>query len=732
MLLLRLALLPALLALALLPAAAPAAVPAGAEYTEEFIEPTRPGQEELHVDVLRPAGLPEGAKTPVIAIVSPYLGHADGGERAPSSRFDDFLEGAKVFERGYSVVLVDLRGSGGSSGCLDILGPGEQEDIRTAVEWAAAQPWSTGRVGMYGKSYDGNTGVVGAALRPQGLSAVVAQQVVGDRYSGSYSGGVRYLQSFAYPSVTYGASAEGGFTLQDDERYTLNSVGHSADCQPGLAGHYDRDPGTEFWRSRDFVAKGAGSTVPFLMTTGFLDANTNIGAKAIDFYNGLKGPKRLWLGWWDHVRGNDLEGDRLAMGRAGWFDEVVRFYDEHLKGMAPSVEDPLIAVQDSQGRWREEAAWPPQDARDFTAPLKPGVYEDDGRNLGSRDLAAGAGGGAVTSWAPYRTGAGVWTFSPPLPHTTHLAGIPRAEVDVAAIISNEPRGNVVVNLYDVDPEGRATMISRGARLVDEPGTPSRLALYPVEWTLAPGHRIGVLVSGSNAEAWLHESSQNAFRVDGGTVTLPVLERERLSDLPGDRAPRLEEYLERAPFAVEAATVDAATEPALVPPAQRPARPGEPAPEVDRRPPPAGDPAPPAESQRTGGGPAASGSGGSGSASSGGSAPSGATPAASTPRPAAGTPPATARRGRLTARLNVGRARTSRPAVAGRAPTGTRVRVELVRKGKVIARRTTVARRGAYRVRFKIRGSRSRLVARVSALVGGRELRAAAFAQRRRR
>ena len=40
---------------------------------------------------------------------------------------------------------VDLRGFGGSSGCLDWAGPGEQADVKAAVEWAASQPWSTGQ-----------------------------------------------------------------------------------------------------------------------------------------------------------------------------------------------------------------------------------------------------------------------------------------------------------------------------------------------------------------------------------------------------------------------------------------------------------------------------------------------------------------------------------------------------------------------------------------------------------
>ena len=62
-----------------------------------------------------------------------------------------------------------------------------------------------------------------------------------------------------------------------------------------------------------------------------------------DFFEALDGPKRMWIGWWDHVRGNDMAGDRLAMGRAGFFDEVMRFYDEHLKGQrTPGKPAPVV------------------------------------------------------------------------------------------------------------------------------------------------------------------------------------------------------------------------------------------------------------------------------------------------------------------------------------------------------------------------------------------------------
>ena len=490
----------------------------------------------------------------MILVVSPYLGLTALDETpGPSDRFFDFFEGAEVFDKGYSVVQVSLRGTGGSSGCLDILGPGEQTDVVTAVRWAATQPWSTGRVGMYGKSYDANTGMVGAALRPEGLAAVVAQQVVPDRYRGSYNDGVRFLQSVAYPAATYGSAAEAGFSLQSDPEYVANSASRSADCQALLAEHYLDDAGSTFWRDRDFVTKAKGSTVPTFLTTGYLDTNTNVGGGAVDYYEALAGPKRMWIGWWDHVRGNDRVGDRLAMGRQGFFDEVLRFYDEHLRG-GPAAKDPSVLAQTSTGAWTAHDTWPARGS-EVTAALRPGSYVDDANNVGSNDRSAGPGGsGPLTG---KKVGAGAWTFSVPTGRSVRLAGVPAATVDVGSVV---PRTNVAVNLYDVAPDGAATMISRGAALTTGAGK-RPVRLFPTDWTLAAGHRVGVLVSGANAEAYVHVPTQQSVPVTGGSVTLPLLPTGA-RPAEGTSNPRLERYLTAAPFTVSAATVAAGTDPAF--------------------------------------------------------------------------------------------------------------------------------------------------------------------------
>jgi hypothetical protein len=168
-------------------------VPAGAAWTEAYFPSADHSGVQLHADVLRPANLPDRYRTPVILAIGPYFGHAGqtGPEgwthTGPSNRFEDFTTGTNLFARGYTYVMVDLRGFGGSTGCLDWVGPGEQADVKAAILWAARQPWSTGAVGMYGKSYDAVTGLVGNDLRLPQLKAIVAQEPVWNMYNYLFS-----------------------------------------------------------------------------------------------------------------------------------------------------------------------------------------------------------------------------------------------------------------------------------------------------------------------------------------------------------------------------------------------------------------------------------------------------------------------------------------------------------------------------------------------------------------
>jgi hypothetical protein len=229
----------------------------------------------------------------------------------------------------------------------------------------------------------------------------------------------------------------------------------------------------------------------------------------------------------------------------------MRWYDLFLKGSKPKVADPPIVVQTSDGSWRGEDRWPPRDSKATTSQLKPGSYNDNGMNNG-------------TEQGYPETGDGVWTFSPPTGYDVHLAGIPSATLDV----DPAPGANLVVDVYDVDLSDNATLISRNTMLLGDSGKVT-LPLYGNDWIIRKHHRIGVLVTGSNAEWWMHQPTGQDVNVKSAQVALPFLTCRRGPGLEGDPSMKLESYLKNAPFQVDSATVKDRTEAGFaLPPAQK--------------------------------------------------------------------------------------------------------------------------------------------------------------------
>ena len=95
---------------------------------------------KLNATVYRPKDQKEGL--PVIFELTPYIS-------------DNYHGRAYYFaQHGYAFALVDVRGRGNSEGQFD---PFQQEpqDGHDVVEWLATQPWSNGKVAMWGGSYAG-------------------------------------------------------------------------------------------------------------------------------------------------------------------------------------------------------------------------------------------------------------------------------------------------------------------------------------------------------------------------------------------------------------------------------------------------------------------------------------------------------------------------------------------------------------------------------------------------
>ena len=181
------------------------------------------------------------AKTPVILSIGPYFNHS--GQTGPAGPVEDTSlrpgrarrgrpiasttssTARKLMERGYTFVMVDLRGFGGSTGCLDWGGPGEQSDVVNAVAVGgdAAVVDRQGRhVRQVLRRRDRPDRRRPAARRAS--TAVVSQEPVYDLYRYLYGDGMRRANSLAHPGALRPDRRHARPGRRDDPNYNVNGA----------------------------------------------------------------------------------------------------------------------------------------------------------------------------------------------------------------------------------------------------------------------------------------------------------------------------------------------------------------------------------------------------------------------------------------------------------------------------------------------------------------------------
>jgi hypothetical protein len=208
-----------------------------------------------------------GGQHPVILGYGPYgkgLAFQEGYPdqwRIIEERYPEALEGSSnVYQNwevvdpeqwvpeGYVCVRVDSRGAGRSPGFLDPWSPRETRDLYECIEWAAAQPWSSGRIGLSGISYLAMNQWTVASLQPPHLAAICAWEGAADFYRDTtYHGGIRCVNwdnwyEMQVMSVQHGVGDRGprnpltgetacGPETLTDEELAANRVDFAADIR---------------------------------------------------------------------------------------------------------------------------------------------------------------------------------------------------------------------------------------------------------------------------------------------------------------------------------------------------------------------------------------------------------------------------------------------------------------------------------------------------------------------
>ena len=144
---------------------------------------------ELVAEIYKPAGQKE--PLPVIFTLTPYIA-------------DSYQDRALYFARhGYVYALVDVRGRGDSGGTFDPFAQ-EAQDGYDVVEWLARQPWSNGKVAMWGGSYAGYDQWATAKERPPHLATIVPAAAVHPGVDFPFQRGIFYSYDMQWLTFTSG------------------------------------------------------------------------------------------------------------------------------------------------------------------------------------------------------------------------------------------------------------------------------------------------------------------------------------------------------------------------------------------------------------------------------------------------------------------------------------------------------------------------------------------------
>lgn len=547
--------------------------------------------DRIAVDIIRPKESEAGLKVPVIMDASPYyesLGRGNESEVKDKDK-DGINEKFPLYydnyfvPRGYAVVLPDMVGTNQSDGCPTTGGYEEIESIKVVIDWLNGRAtavdknnnevkasWTTGNVGMIGKSYDGTLANGVAATGVEGLKTIVPIGAISNWYN-----------YYRYAGLTYYNNGPGGLASRvvNSSRkatcqHVFDRVNQAAD---DATGDYN-----DFWNERNYVKDIKNVKASVFAIHGLNDLNVKMN-HFNDWWEALnkeKVPRKLWLAQTGHV-------DPFDFRRAEWVDTLHRWFDYWLLGMKNGIMDePSVDIERAADVWETHASWPEKNVKSTKIRLAPGKNENS-----PGVLTTGPVKGNYTQTFtdnPRQTETAMVTnemtvksdrlvfLTEPLSEDARMSGVP--EISLRATVDKD-NSNLTVMIVDYGMDTRVNhtgsgegiktlatescwgessdtdsacyretektfrtaayeIVSRGwfdpqnwkSLLATDPLNPGKN--YKFEWGALPhdyvfkkGHRIGVIIAGSSYQRTLPSATGATFNVHLGqsVINLPIVE-----------------------------------------------------------------------------------------------------------------------------------------------------------------------------------------------------------------
>jgi len=312
---------------------------------------------ELSADVYRPDA---SGKFDCILSRTPYLKSGAG-----SLKFGRYFA-----EHGYAFVAADVRGRGDSPGDF-VPYRHEGQDGYDSVEWCAAQPWSTGKVGTIGGSYNGKTQWLTAVEQPPHLTTMIALVSPSDPF-------VEFPTGEPLPLDVSWYYFTSGHVLQNMEAVdwaalnwhlpllTLDEA--TGRSMPEWREQFNHAHLDSFWEAERYQNKFDRVQVPVLHISGWYD-DEQIGTP-LNFIGmttkgnpSFRNSQKLLMGPWPHAVNSKSKLGDVDFGSTAIIDlnqTMLRWFDAWLKGIDNGVksEPPVRIFVMGSNQWVGEHEWP--------------------------------------------------------------------------------------------------------------------------------------------------------------------------------------------------------------------------------------------------------------------------------------------------------------------------------------------------------------------------------------
>ena len=420
--------------------------------------------------------------------------------------------------RGYVSARVDIRGTGASEGNLPEreYSQQEQKDGEQVIAWLASQPWSTGKVGMFGISWGGFNSIQMAMRQPPALKAIIAMCATEDLYRED----VHYFEGMLHwDEFELDMDLEQAMSRSPDFPVNENTLKARFDSAPWSLIYMKHQREGSFWREP--VRPLDSIKIPVFMIGGMLDGYRDSIPRMLEQ---LKVPTKAIIGPWNH----SFPHDAVPGPAIEWRDQAVRWWDHWLKDRDTGImrESPIavyiqnwhppdLNLRSISGEWRNEASWPPPEAKSQTFYLNSSHSLQDTsaaeavhqlRYIPSSGVEIGFWWGDLTPDQRPADAHSLVYDSTPLIDDVAILGRPEVQLRVSAPVS---QADWITRLSDVAPDGTVTLVTgagiNGAQR-DSATDPTDLEpnrAYSLEvkqhltsWVFPKGHRIRLAISNS--------------------------------------------------------------------------------------------------------------------------------------------------------------------------------------------------------------------------------------------